>query len=417
MGANHKTFTGGYKFNNFEGQPSQGLILFNPVSDVNEVTIKSGQGVTAADVLEALQRTNLSGPQSALISTHGKIEPFKVKDIIVNMVEVEPYNLPSRNLLSVGNNAKFMFGLKDIHNSYSDAKITLVVGENQIGLLKLLTQNTDKLSWLDLVTVVNKYPSNLKEMAIPLVLHKKYPVGYDPAHIAVVHLGIKDVLHVASVVSEKKTISSTAVALSGPGWKKNLVLDIPVGTKVKDLAQRYVAEGEMRFIKNSILTGEQLALEDVVTFDTDLIIAVPEDRRRQTLTFLRSGKKADSFTNTFISKLLPKSEKSVGTNLQGERRACVSCSYCESVCPVGLIPHLLHKHGDKNIINKRLAEYKIFDCIECGLCNYVCLSKIEVLSNIKGAKEALEKSEISHNTYVIPQCDMVIDRKEVASGE
>ena len=126
----------------------------------------------------------------------------------------------------------------------------------------------------------------------------------------------------------------------------------------------------------------------MVTYDTRVIIALPEDRRRQTLFFLRAGTKADSFSNAFLSRLMPKAEKIADTNLHGERRACVSCTYCQPVCPVGLIPHLLHKHVDKEIINKRLAEYKIFDCVECGLCTYVCPSKLELCNVMKNTKKA-----------------------------
>lgn len=82
-----------------------------------------------------------------------------------------------------------------------------------------------------------------------------------------------------------------------------------------------------------------------------------------------------------------------------------------------MIPHLLHKHVDKGIINERLAEYRIFDCIECGLCDYVCPSKIEVSSDIKRGKELLEKNEISHTKYLLENVEMILKAKEVAEDE
>jgi len=417
MKVNHKTFTGGYKFDNFEGQPSKGLTLFKPVSDVTGPVIEPGRGVTAANVLDALSLTDFTGPDSVLESKKDKIEPKRVNDIVVSAVEVEPYALPVKNILNKETVDKFIRGLKDIHRSYPKANIMILLGENQTDIVHLISQETEKYSWVKLVTTDEKYPANSKELAIPVVLNKKYPVGYSATHLGILYLGVKDILHVNKVVTDYKEVNSTFVALSGPGWNKNIVLDVVVGTPIRDLVRSYLNKGEIRLVKNSILTGDLLTEEDVVTFDMDVIIAIPEDRRRQTLFFLRGGKNADSFTNTFISRLVSKAGKTVGTNLHGERRACVSCTYCESVCPVGLIPHLLHKHSDKNIINKRLAEYGIFDCIECGLCNYVCPSKIEVLSNIKIAKEKLEEAEISHNDYVIPQCDMIADSKEVKAGE
>jgi len=416
MKVNHKTFAGGYKFDNFEGQPSKELMLFKPVKDVTGPVIEPSGEVSASDVLNALNLTDFSGNKSTLVNTKGEIKPHNVKDIIVSIVEVEPYDLPIIAILTEATK-KFIKGLQNLHESYGNAKVTLILDENQSALIQRLSKEIEKLGWVEICTIASKYPANFKELTIPAILGKKYPVGYSPAHLGILYLSASDVLHVSTVVSEKKAAEDTYVALSGPGWKENRVLIVPVGTSIRELTNKYLGDGEIRLIENSLLTGSVLTEEDIVSYDTTVIIALPEDRRRQTLFFLRAGKNTDSFSNTFLSRLLPKAEKTVGTNLHGERRACVSCTYCESVCPAGLIPHLLHKHADKNIINKRLAEYNIFDCIECGLCNYVCPSKIEVLSNIKIAKEELEKAEISHNKYVIPQCDLVTETREVASGE
>ena len=120
MKVNHKTFTGGYKFDNFEGQPSKGLTLFKPVSDVTGTVIEPGRGVTAANVLDALSLTDFTGPNSVQESTNDKIAPKMVKDIVVNAVEVEPYTLPVENILNKETIDMFMSGLKEIHKSYFD---------------------------------------------------------------------------------------------------------------------------------------------------------------------------------------------------------------------------------------------------------------------------------------------------------
>lgn len=412
-----KTFTGGYKFENFEGQPSGAIRTFKPVSDVTGLAIEPDGGISAASVLNALGITAFNGPDSALVPTEGNIEPSKVNTVIVSTVEVEPYNLSNAAILKGGNLARFIDGLNSIHDSYRSAKVTILLGDNQTELIQLLTKETNDQPWLDLATITAKYPANLKELSIPTVLGKKYPVGYGSAHIGVLFLSVTNVLNVTKGVKEKQAIDSTFVALSGSGWKENLILEVPVGTPVKEITDAFLDEGEIRLIKNSLLNEGVFEEGAKVGFDTSLIIALPEDRKRQTLFFLRAGKNADSISNTFLSKLFPKADKAAGTNLHGERRACVSCTYCQKVCPVGLIPHLLHKHVDKEIYNKRLADYRIFDCVECGLCDYVCPSKIEVSSNIKKGKLKMEENEISHNQYVIPQCDMVLEPKEVTADE
>lgn len=417
MDVNHKTFAGGYKFGVFEGQPTNKITKFVPVNDVANLAIVPTGGKTAANVLNALGKTAFDGPESALVPIEGNIEPSKVKDIIINLVEVEPYNLSQLTLLGGDNALKFKDGIKNLSTSYNKAKITLVIGESQTELKQLVTQTISNLQGVSIVTITSKYPANLKEISIPTVIGKKFPVGYSAAQIGVLFLTVIDVLCVSKYVQDNKPLGSTYVALAGPGWSENLILEVPIGTPLSEIKTAYLAEGEVRLIKNSVLTEKVFEEDATIGFDTSIIIALPEDRKRQTLFFLRSGKNADSFSRSFLSSLLPKADKVSNTSLNGERRACVSCTFCQEVCPVGLIPHLLHKHVDKKIINKRLADYRIFDCVECGLCDYVCPSKIEVSSDIKRGKVMLEANAISHNQYVIPNCDMVNEVKEEAKNE
>jgi Na(+)-translocating NADH:ubiquinone oxidoreductase A subunit len=417
MEAIHKSFAGGYKFGIFEGQPSKEIRVFKPAGDVVSVAIELDGVANAANVLDTLGRTGFEAPVSARVNTEGTIEPSKVKNIVVSTVEVEPYNLSNEAILSGDNKRKFIDGLKSIHISYDKAKITLVLGNNQKELIAMITQETKMLTWVDIAKITAKYPANLKELSIPTILGNRYPVGYAPAHIGVLFLSVMDVIHVNKAVNEKKKIDTTYVSLSGTGWKENVILEVPVGTSVREIKDAYLSDHEIRLIKNSVLTQDVFEEDEIVDFDTSVMIALPEDRKRQILFFLRAGKNADSISNSFLSSLLPKAAKTSGTNLHGERRPCVSCTYCQKVCPVGLIPHLLHKHVDKEIINKRLAEYKIFNCIECGLCDYVCPSKIEISSDIKRGKVMLEANGISHNDYVIPYCDMVQEVKEVEPVE
>ncbi len=418
MKVNHKTFSGGYKFKSFEGQASGRLTRFTPKSDLADIGLSFDVGASAYDVLKALKLTAFSGPESALVPTEGDIEPDKVTEIIINAIEVEPYDLSNSILLNDTNMTLFNDGIKALKKSFDLATVRVVMTDEDELLINQMVATSRNLSWLEVQTVESKYPINMKELLIPTILDKKYPVGYGPAHIGVLELSVIDVLHISKVVVDQKEMDTTVVALAGPTWKENIVLEVPIGTKIADLTDIYLDKSdEVRLVKNSAITGDIITDENVVMYDTKVIIALPEDRRRQTLFFLRAGTKSDSFTNSFLSALLPKSVRTADTNLHGERRACVSCAYCQNVCPVGLMPHLLHKHADKEIYNERLADYRVYDCIECGLCDYVCPSKINVSANIKKAKAELEKIEISHKDYLLPGCDMILEPKEVEIDE
>ncbi len=107
--------------------------------------------------------------------------------------------------------------------------------------------------------------------------------------------------------------------------------------------------------------------------------------------FVRPGPRKDSYSRTFLSLLLgsEKITKRCETNLRGEERPCISCNYCVEVCPVSIMPHLLFRHVERDIIDEALLKYGIFDCIECNLCSYVCPSKITLGQWIKDGKAKL----------------------------
>ncbi len=309
--------------------------------------------------------------------------------------------------------------------SFKSASFQMVLGENDTDLINRLLPISNNLAWLEVVTVSPKYPINMTPLLIPTVLGKKYPVGYSSAHIGVLELDIQQVYYVQQLVVEKKSVTKRLVGLAGPGFSENVHIEVPIGTKITDITDKYLNKDlEVRLIKNSIMTEAAITGDAIIDVDTELLIAIPEDSKRRPLFFFRPGSKADSYTNSFISALLPNGEKTAETNIHGEHRACVNCTYCQSVCPVGLYPQLLHKHVDKEIITERLAELKIFDCIGCNLCNYVCPSKLDVAGDISKGKSLLEEREISHVKYLLDGCDLVheviVDEEnmeEVASNE
>ena len=64
---------------------------------------------------------------------------------------------------------------------------------------------------------------------------------------------------------------------------------------------------------------------------------------------------------------------------------CIRCAKCLRACPEGLNPIKLMElweRGEK----EEFLKFGGNKCIECGLCSYVCPSKIEVANKIVTAK-------------------------------
>ena len=57
-------------------------------------------------------------------------------------------------------------------------------------------------------------------------------------------------------------------------------------------------------------------------------------------------------------------------------------------CPSGLEPVNINKALKAKDLDL-LKKLKPMDCIECGMCTYICPSKIEVTEGVRRAKKAM----------------------------
>ncbi len=323
------------------------------------------------------------------------ITPDQVENVIIQGIASEIHNISLEILLKGKILSHFTIGLKILQKLMPKAKFHMVLDESQNRTISKALQLMSPGKNIDVVTVPRKYPLHRDEVLIPLLLGKKIPHGYSSANIGAIVLDIAAVLAVYDAVMEGKPIIEKTIALCGPGLKEHTHVNARIGTSLEDiLNSRTYPEKDIRLVENSCLTGKTLSdmsLPISRTFST--IIALTEGTEREFLSFVRPGINKDSFSRVFLSSLFeglsPRIKKGCDTNLHGEVRPCISCGFCEDVCPAKLIPHLLFHQVQNDVIDKLLINYKIFDCIDCNLCSYVCTSKIPLAKYIKDGKGKL----------------------------
>ncbi|WP_416201332.1 MAG: hypothetical protein ACFWUD_04335 [Thermocaproicibacter melissae] len=64
--------------------------------------------------------------------------------------------------------------------------------------------------------------------------------------------------------------------------------------------------------------------------------------------------------------------------------ACVRCGRCEKVCPVGIIPWLVHRELEANTPEPLLL-FHVDNCIGCRVCSAVCPSGIHLEEEVRSA--------------------------------
>ena len=107
--------------------------------------------------------------------------------------------------------------------------------------------------------------------------------------------------------------------------------------------------------------------------------------------FVRPGLDKPTVSSTFLSSLFRRPAK-MDCTLHGETRACINCSYCERICPNGLMPAFIMKALHTGEIEDALA-LGLMDCCKCGLCSFTCPSKIELTQILSDAMDVYYKDK------------------------
>jgi len=75
-----------------------------------------------------------------------------------------------------------------------------------------------------------------------------------------------------------------------------------------------------------------------------------------------------------------------------QTQACIRCSSCISVCPVGLLPLEMASRIRANQLDAAV-DLGLKDCISCGSCSYICPSNIPLVHYFKFASGELVKRQ------------------------
>ncbi len=76
---------------------------------------------------------------------------------------------------------------------------------------------------------------------------------------------------------------------------------------------------------------------------------------------------------------------------------CINCGECVRACPVGVPVNMLVRVLASGLYEEAAAQYDLHCCIECGLCNYVCVARIPVFHHIMLGKHEYSKNAEGSN--------------------
>ena len=190
-------------------------------------------------------------------------------------------------------------------------------------------------------------------MLIKHVMGRKVPRGGLPADVGCVVSNISTTKAISDAIQKGMPLVERVTTVTGELIKKPGNFIVKIGTNVKELIDYcggvtsddvlYKAGGPMMgFVLNDLNVPIMKGSNGIIAIDTD-----------ETVT-----------------------------------QECIKCGRCVDVCPMELSPLYFSKFADTEDW-QGCKDMNVMDCIECRCCEYICSSKIPLVTKIKAGKAAV----------------------------
>ncbi len=315
---------------------------------------------TGPEIVEKVKQAGIVGMGGATFPTYVKLmpPPGKIAEyLIINGVECEPY-LTSDHRLMLEKGQEIIVGTKILMKALNVDKAIIGIENNKPDAINHLTELVKNEQGISVVPLKVQYPQGGEKQLIKAAVNREVPSGKLPIEVGCVVQNVGTAFAVYEAVQKNKPLIERVVTVTGKSVKKPTNLLTRIGTPVSDLIE--VAEG-LPDDTGKIINGGPMMGKAVTSIDVPIV----------------KGSSGILIMKDDESSRKPES-------------ACIRCSKCTTVCPMGLEPFLLSKAA--KLGKYEMAEKEmIMDCIECGSCQYTCPASIPLLDYLR-----LGKGKVGH---------------------
>ena len=312
---------------------------------------KSLEELTPDEIIEIVKNAGIVGMGGAGFPTYVKLKPGKPIDaVLVNACECEPLlTADHRMLLEYADD--IIFGLLAEMKTVAAPKGIIVIEENKPDAIALLREKTAEIEGIEILEVATQYPQGGEKMLIKRAMGRSVPSGKLPADVG-------------ACVSNVSTVKAIADAIK---------TGMPLIERITTVTGKYIPNPGNFIVKIGTPASELVAACGGVSCPDALI---------------KAGGPMMGFPQTTLETPIMKGSNGIIAidDDVAEPQECIKCGRCVDVCPMELKPLYFAKLvGDP----AALKEKNIMDCMECRCCEYICSSKIPLVTLIKMGKNAV----------------------------
>lgn len=306
----------------------------------------------------------LPGKNPADNDPHHPMPPPKdIKAIYVSAFATEPH-APKASVVLGGNEADFAAGLEVLRQV---ATTYLFTKEGAT-----LPSEATAVNGVERREIVDRFPAE----SVGLQVWHTEVVGKQEVALG---LSMEDVIDIGHLFTKGTIRSARTFAVAGKAAASGQHYASRIGVPVTAFTE--TAGDDLRFVAGGLFWGRKVAADTYMGIKDRALEIMPEDRYRRPLNFFRLGFDRLTLSRTYGAGFNTSAEREATTNMDGEERPCVQCGACIDVCGAELMPNLVFKAALTKDI-ERMEATGITDCDTCGLCTFVCPSKIEIDKHI-----------------------------------
>jgi electron transport complex protein RnfC len=229
--------------------------------------------------------------------------------------------------------------------------------KNGIEALKSAKEYNEKIHVVPLKT---KYPQGAEKQLISAITKRHVPAGGLPADAGVIVINIATTVAIANAFKKGLPPIEKNVTLSGDAIANPSNFKARTGIPVSFLIEQ--AGGFVEQPQKVISGGPMMG---ITQYNTDYPVTKTTS---SVLSLLKAPKTFDPDA------------------------PCIRCGRCVDHCPMQLMPLKLAEASKKDDLV--MAEhYNVLECIECGLCSYICPAKQNLLQYIRMIKPEVMKKK------------------------
>ena len=310
-------------------------------------------------VREIILNAGIVGLGGAGFPTHVKLNPPKPVDtFILNAVECEPYlNVDYRLMLE--RMQEIILGVRVVIRVLGVKNIYIAIEDNKKEAIERLKRITLPPNWKTVV-LKTRYPQGGEKQVIKSCLGKEVPQGKLPFDISVTVHNVGTIYAIYEALYKNKPLYEKVVTVVGRDLENSANLEVRLGTPIKDLIEQC---GPLKQQPKKIVMGGPMM--GIAQYNLD----VPVIKGTSGIILLSEDEVVDV-----------------------KEKFCLRCGECLSHCPMGLEPGMISLAIAKDRLDLA-EEYGVMDCIECGLCSYVCPANRNLIQAIKLAKQRIEDNQ------------------------